>query len=142
MYIGNLASATWEASAIPHTCEVCESELLFLKIGNSPQDPRAGWWDLITSHESSTAIEYGYWFNLWYGQAVGLAESGCELMIWLLTLRWDDTTPDSRLRAYYMHNSEEQLALDWVNELSDHTDSRDFRRKLVLCAEAEYVTPV
>jgi hypothetical protein len=66
--------------------------------------------------------------------------AGCELMIWLLTLHRDDTTPHTRLRAYYMDNSEEQMALDWVSEISDHTDSRDFERKLILCVEAEYVT--
>ncbi|KAG9192784.1 hypothetical protein G6011_11518 [Alternaria panax] len=118
----------------PHACEICQSKLLF-----NSRCPEKGWWEFITEHESSSGNEYGYWFNLWYGEAIELAKSGCELMTWLVTLRRPDTTSDSQLRAYFIHNSEEQLALDWVDEISQYTDSKDFSRMLVLCAEVDNV---
>jgi hypothetical protein len=122
----------------PHACEGCQSRLLFYLHGYN-RCPEKGSWELITEHESSTGNEYGYWFNISYGEAVELAGRGCELMMWLVTLRRPDTTTDSQLRAYFTHNSEEQLALDWVENISQYTDGGDMSRKLVLCVEAEYV---
>jgi hypothetical protein len=121
----------------PHSCAICEPFFL-LDLHGGNRCPDKGCWELITDHQSSTGNEYGYWFYLWYGQAEELAKQGCDLMMWLVTLRRPDTTPDSQLRAYFMHNSEEQLALDFVYNVSDYTDSKDFARKLVLCVESEY----
>jgi hypothetical protein len=115
----------------PHACNICQSKLLF-----NNRDS----WEEITEPWSTTGHDWGYWFDLWCGEAVELAQHGCELMEWLVTLRRPDTTADSQLRAYYTHVSEEQLALDWVEEISQYTDNKDFGRKLVLCAEAEYVS--
>jgi len=123
---------------LPHACKVCQSKLLLYLHGYN-RCPEKGSWELITEHESSTGNEYGYWFNLYYGEAVALAKGGCEWMMWLVTLRRRDTTVNSRLRAYFTHNSEEQLVLDWANDINQYTDGKDFARKLVLCVEAEYV---
>ncbi|CAN9185858.1 unnamed protein product [Alternaria alternata] len=101
----------------PHACNICQSKLLF-----NNRDS----WEEITEPWSTTGHDWGYWFDLWYGEAVELAQHGCELMEWLVTLRRPDTTADSQLRAYYTHVSEEQLALDWVEEISQYTDNKDF----------------
>ena len=123
---------------LPHACKVCQSKLLLYLHGYN-RCPEKGSWERITEHESSTGNEYGYWFNLYYNEAVALAKGGCEFMMWLLTLSRRGTTANSQLRAYFTHNSEEQLVLDWVNDINQYTDGKDFARKLVLCVEAEYV---
>lgn len=119
----------------PHTCIVCQSRLLFFFPG-PVHCPQKGWYEYIAHHQSSTANEDGFWFNLQYAQAVKQARRGCELMKWLVTLRRPDTWSGSRLRAYFTHNSWEQMAVDWVDDISDYTDSLDFDRKLILCADS------
>ena len=58
--------------------------------------------------------------------------------MWLMTLRRPDTHSKSYLRAYFAHNSNEQMVLDWVDNLDDHIDGGSLDRKLIICAEEKY----
>ncbi|KAK4073538.1 uncharacterized protein Triagg1_5364 [Trichoderma aggressivum f. europaeum] len=116
--------------AEPHSCELCESRLI-LTFGNYYSDQ--GWYELID--ENYFATGEAYVFNIAYDEAVLLADQGCELFEWLVTLRRDDTHSESYLRAYFAHNSREQMVLDWVDELGDHIDGGTLERKLIVCAE-------
>lgn len=114
----------------PHSCELCESRLI-LTFGNYYSDQ--GWYELID--ENYFATGEAYVFNIAYDEAVSLADQGCELFKWLVSLRRDDTHSESYLRAYFAHNSREQMVLDWVDELDDHIDGGTLERKLIVCAE-------
>ncbi|KKP06387.1 hypothetical protein THAR02_01535 [Trichoderma harzianum] len=116
--------------AKPHSCKLCESRLI-LTFGNYYSDQ--GWYELID--ENYFATGEAYVFNIAYDEAVSLADQGCELFKWLVTLRRDDTHSESYLRAYFAHNSREQMVLDWVDELDDHIDGGTLKRKLIVCAE-------
>ncbi|KAM0247621.1 hypothetical protein ACHAQJ_009761 [Trichoderma viride] len=114
----------------PHSCDLCESRLI-LTFGNYYSDQ--GWFELI--EENYYATGEAYVFNIAYDEALSLADQGCELFKWLVTLRRDDTHSESYLRAYFAHNSREQMVLDWVDELDDHIDGGTLERKLIVCAE-------
>ncbi|KAL5093970.1 hypothetical protein Trisim1_009442 [Trichoderma cf. simile WF8] len=114
----------------PHSCKLCESRLI-LTFGNYYSDQ--GWYELID--ENYFATGEAYVFNIAYEEAVSLADQGCELFRWLVSLRRDDTHSESYLRAYFAHNSREQMVLDWVDELDDHIDGGTLERKLIVCAE-------
>ncbi|CAH0034497.1 unnamed protein product [Clonostachys rhizophaga] len=55
--------------------------------------------------------------------------------MWLVTLRRPDTRFGSFLRAYLLGTEEEQLVLDWVNELEDHIDGATPNAQVVLYAD-------
>ncbi|KAH6604402.1 hypothetical protein Trco_007848 [Trichoderma cornu-damae] len=114
----------------PHSCVLCESRLT-LTFGNHYSDQ--GWYELI--EENYYATGEAYVFNVAYGEALSLADQGCKLFRWLVALRRDDTHSESYLRAYFAHNSREQMVLDWVDELEDHIDGGTLERKLIICAE-------
>lgn len=114
----------------PHSCELCESRLI-LTFGNYYSDQ--GWYELI--EENYYATGEAYVFNISYDEAISLADQGCELFKWLVTLRRGNTHSESYLRAYFAHNSREQMLLDWVDELDDDIDGGTLERKLVVCVE-------
>ncbi|KAL6903180.1 heterokaryon incompatibility domain-containing protein [Trichoderma evansii] len=114
----------------PHSCDLCQTRLT-LTFGNYYSDQ--GWFELI--EENYYATGEAYVFNIAYDEALSLANQGCKLFQWLVTLRRDDTHSESYLRAYFAHNSREQMVLDWVDELDDHIDGGTLERKLILCAE-------
>ncbi|KAL7947510.1 heterokaryon incompatibility domain-containing protein [Trichoderma barbatum] len=118
------------APTAPHSCELCGSRLI-LTFGNYYSDQ--GWYELID--ENYYATGEAYVFNIACDEAVSLADQGCELFEWLVSLRRDDTHSESYLRAYFAHNSREQMVLDWVDELDDHIDGGTLERKLIVCAE-------
>ncbi|KAL6822813.1 heterokaryon incompatibility domain-containing protein [Trichoderma sp. SZMC 28015] len=128
--IASEAATTQDTTPEPHSCELCESRLI-LTFGNYYSDQ--GWYELID--ENYFATGEAYVFNIAYDEAVSLADQGCELFEWLVTLRRDDTHSESYLRAYFAHNSREQMVLDWVDELDDHIDGGTLERKLIVCAE-------
>ncbi|RFU76561.1 het-domain-containing [Trichoderma arundinaceum] len=104
---------------------------LILTFGNYYSDK--GWYELI--EENYYATGEAYVFNIAYSEALSLADQGCQLFQWLVALRRDDTHSESYLRAYFAHNSREQMVLDWVDELDDHIDGGTLDRKLIICAE-------
>lgn len=118
------------AAIQPHSCLVCQSRLIFT-LGNYSSSK--GWYDLID--ENWFATGEAYTFNISFEQALAQAKRGCECFMWLVTLRRPDTWTGSFLRAYFAHNSNEQMVLDWVDELTDHIDGGDMKRKLIICAE-------
>ncbi|KAM0458867.1 hypothetical protein ACHAPV_005857 [Trichoderma viride] len=114
------------APAEPHSCDLCQTRLT-LTFGNYYSDQ--GWFELI--EENYHATGEAYVFNIAYEEAISLADQGCELFKWFVTLRRDDTHSESYLRAYFAHNSREQMVLDWVDELDDHIDGGTLERKLI-----------
>ncbi|KAH0495925.1 hypothetical protein TgHK011_009450 [Trichoderma gracile] len=114
----------------PHSCALCQSRFT-LTYGNYYSSN--GWWELID--ENYYATGEAYIFNIAFHEAVSLADQGCELCAWLVTLRREDTCDESWLRGYFAHNSREQVVLDWVGEVDDWIDGGTLGRKVIVCAE-------
>lgn len=114
----------------PHSCALCQARFT-LTYGNYYSDN--GWYELID--ENYYATGEAYIFNIAYHEAVSLADRGCELCAWLVTLRREDTRDESWLRGYFAHNSREVLVLDWVEEVDDWIDGGTLERKVIVCAE-------
>jgi hypothetical protein len=104
----------------PHSCVACQSRLIFTLGNHSVQSTTKGWYEYI--NENYYTAGQAYVFNISYEQAISQARRGCEFFMWLVTLRRPDTRFGSFLRAYLLGTEEEQLVLDWVNELEDHID--------------------
>ncbi|KAI8267693.1 hypothetical protein K4K58_007314 [Colletotrichum sp. SAR11_239] len=121
-----------DESPQPHSCEICQDRLTFAwhYVGNVDR----GWWGDISDH-NYYATGRAYTFNIYYGEAFELAQAGCELFEWLVTLHRPDTWDESWLRAYYTGPSEVHMVLDWVNDLDDHVDGGNPSRQVVVCAE-------
>ncbi|KAI8277465.1 hypothetical protein K4K56_000586 [Colletotrichum sp. SAR 10_98] len=131
-FTAGLPPLSVDESPQAHSCETCQDRLLFA--WNYVVKFDQGWWEEISDH-NYYATGRAYTFNISYGEALELAQTGCELFAWLVTLRRPDTWDESWLRAYYTSPPEVHMVLDWVNDLDDHVDGGDSSRQVVVCAE-------
>ncbi|CAH0044889.1 unnamed protein product [Clonostachys solani] len=117
----------------PHSCVACQSRLIFTLKNHAVESTTKGWYEYI--NENYYTAGQAYVFNISYEQAISQARRGCELFMWLVTLRRPDTRFGSFLRAYLLGTEEEQLVLDWVNELKDHIDGATPNAQVIICAD-------